>query len=146
MILLPWQPQVVLNDVPKTNISITTFFVGIKQVLYNVVCCHGYQIKEIKLIIGCCCHENKKFPKTNISITIFFVDIKNNFYTICIVTMVTKFKNSGCLHDFVTLETTVVLNSFQKTNIFVLYFFINVKNDLHTILFVAMVTKLNKSS
>ena len=73
--------------------SITTFFVGIKQVLYNFVCCHGYQIKEIKLIIGCCCHENNNFPKTNISITIFFVGIKNNFYTIFIVTIVTKFKN-----------------------------------------------------
>ena len=35
------------------------------------------------------------FPKTNISITISFVDIKNNLYTIFIVTMVTKFKNSG---------------------------------------------------
>ena len=95
MILLQWQPQVVLNDPPKTNISITTFFVGIKQVLYNFVCYHGYKIKEIKLIIGCCSHGNNNFLKTNISITIFFVGIKNNFYTIYIVTMVTKFENSG---------------------------------------------------
>ena len=63
MILLPWQPQVVLNYVPKTNISITTFFVGIKQVLYNFMCCHGYQIKEFRLIIGCCCHENHNCPR-----------------------------------------------------------------------------------
>ena len=35
------------------------------------------------------------FSKTNISITIFFVGIKNNFYKNVIVTMVTKFKNSG---------------------------------------------------
>ena len=69
------------------------------------------------------------FPKTNISITIFFVDIKNYFYTICIVTMATKFKNAGRLHDFVPIETTVVLNNFPKTHIFVLYF-INVKRIL----------------
>ena len=57
------------------------------------------------------------FPKTNISVTIFFVGINNIFYTIFIVTMVTQFNNSGRLNDFVPLETTVVLNSFPKTNL-----------------------------
>ena len=41
------------------------------------------------------------------------------------------------------METTVVLNNFQKINNFVTIFFINVKIGFYTIVVVAMVTKFN---
>ena len=41
----------------------------------------------------------------------------------------------------VAIETTVVLNTFSKTNIFVTIFFIRVKICYYTIFVVAMVTK-----
>ena len=37
MILLPWQPQVVLNDEPKTNISITTSLLASNK-FYTILC------------------------------------------------------------------------------------------------------------
>ena len=81
------------------------------------------------------------FPKTYIFITTFFICIKNGFYTIIVVAMVTEFKNLNCLYDFIAMSTTVVPNNFPKTIIFVNRFLISVKNDLYSILFVAMVTK-----
>ena len=44
------------------------------------------------------------------------------------------------------METTVVLNNFPKTTIFVTTFHISVKNDLKTIFGVAMVTKFKNLS
>ena len=39
------------------------------------------------------------------------------------------------------MKTTVVLNNFPKTYILIPTFFISIKSDFYTILFVAMVTK-----
>ena len=55
--------------------------------------------------------------------------------------MVIKFKNLSCLYDFIAMETPIVLNNlpfFSDTTLFT-----SVKNDLYTILLVAMVTKFN---
>ena len=43
------------------------------------------------------------------------------------------------------METTVVINHFRKTYIFITTYFISIKNNFYTILFVAMVTKFNFS-
>ena len=59
------------------------------------------------------------FPKTYIIITAFFISVKINFHTIFIVAMVTKFRNLSLLYDCFAMETTVVLNNFPKSNIFV---------------------------
>ena len=39
------------------------------------------------------------------------------------------------------MDTTVVLNYFPKTYIFITAYFISIKNNFYTILFVAVVTK-----
>ena len=57
---------------------------------------------------------------TNIAIITFFISVKINFHTIFIVAMVTKFRNLSLLYDVFAMETTVVLNNFPKSNIFVL--------------------------
>ena len=59
------------------------------------------------------------FPKTCIFVTAFFISVKINFHTIFIVAMVTKFRNLSLLYDVFAMETTVVLNNFSKSNIFV---------------------------
>ena len=65
----------------------------------------------------------------------FFINVKNDFHTILCVAMVTKLK------DFFAMDTTVVLNSFPKTYIFITAFFISVKINFHTIFVLAMLTK-----
>ena len=44
------------------------------------------------------------------------------------------------------METTVILDNFPKTHIFIPTSFISVKNYFYTILFVAMVTKFKNLS
>ena len=44
------------------------------------------------------------------------------------------------------METTVVQNNFPKKTIVVATFFISIKNNCYTILFVAMVTELKNVS
>ena len=85
------------------------------------------------------------FPKTCIFITAFFISVKINFHTLFIVAIVTKFRNLSLLYDFFAMETTVVLNNFPTIQYFCFHLLISVKNDLYTILFVAMVTKFNNS-
>ena len=67
--------------------------------LYNCYCCHGYQVREFEVIVCFYCHGNYKhvnnFPKNNICSTTFLISIKNGFYTIVVVAIVTKFKNSN---------------------------------------------------
>ena len=70
------------------------------------------------------------FPKTYIFITAFFISVKTNFHTILIVAMVTKFRNLSLLYDFFAMETTVVLNNFQKSNIFVSTFLLVSKTTI----------------
>ena len=47
------EAQIVLNNFPKTNISVTPFDIGFKNDLYKFACVidHGYPIQEFKLII-----------------------------------------------------------------------------------------------
>ena len=59
------------------------------------------------------------FPKTYIFITAFFISVKINFHTIFIVAMGTKFRNLSLLYVLFAMETTVFLNNFPKSNIFV---------------------------
>ena len=59
------------------------------------------------------------FPKTYIFITAFLISVKINFHIIFIVAMVTKFRNLSLLYISFAMETTVVLNNFPKSNIFV---------------------------
>ena len=86
------------------------------------------------------------FPKNNISVATFLISVKNALYTILLVAMVTKFNNLSRLHDFIAMETQIVLSNFPKKHISVTTFLIGFKNDLYTNLLLAMVTKFNNIS
>ena len=145
------ETTVVLNNLPKTYIFITTFFVSIKSNLYTILfVAMVTKFKNLSWLEDFDAIETtvvwNNFPKTYIFITTFFISVKNYFYRIVFVAMVTKLKNLSWLYAFIAMETTVVLNNFQNPHIFVTAFLISVKNDLYTILFVAMVTKFNNFS
>ena len=110
---LAMETPIVLNTFPKTNISITSFWISINNVFYTILFVamvtkfnnlswfNHFVVKENTVVLN-------NFPKPNIFITSFWISIKHGSYTILFVAMVTKFNDLSWFYDCVAMETIVV--------------------------------------